>query len=54
MTVAVVLLGSMVESPFAVRAIVAAAYLAGLWLEGTVAAAAHDLRRRLQDSSGGR
>jgi hypothetical protein len=37
-----------------VRAIVAAAYLAGLWLEGTVAAAARDLRRRVQDSSGGR
>jgi len=54
MTVAVVLVGSMVESPFAVRAVVAAAYLVGLWLEGTVAAAAHDLRRRVQDSSGGR
>jgi O-antigen/teichoic acid export membrane protein len=54
MTVAAVAIGSLFGAPLAVRVIVAVAYLAGLWLEGTVAVAARDVQRWLQDSRGGR
>ncbi len=53
-TVVAVVVGSIIESPVGVRVIAAAAYLAGLWFEGTIAAAAQGMRGGVQDSSGGR